>query len=62
MPPRKKLPKWHKTTPGIYWHGGAAGLEVGDMILPARELAHMPSLYRMANYDVADPSQVYVTT
>ena len=38
MPPRKKLPKKPRVTPGVYWHGGPTGLSIGDMIIPANEL------------------------
>lgn len=61
MPPRKKLPRKQVSLTG-YWHGGPAGLAVGDVILPASELSHMPGFYAMEDYADADPNRVYVTT
>jgi hypothetical protein len=49
----------------LYWHGGSAGLTVGDRLLP---LAQVPSqqgllgLRPLRHADVYDPQHLYVTT
>lgn len=61
MPTRKKLPTKPKPTPGTYWHGGAPGLGVGDLLIPASEQAQPPGWYDMSDYDIADATRVYIT-
>lgn len=61
MPPRKKLPKKPRVTPGVYWHGGPTGLSIGDMIIPANELEQLPGFYGMSDYAISDPNRVYIT-
>lgn len=44
-----------------YWHGGAPGLNVGDDLVPATALDHLPVLYADPDYG-SDPAYVYVST
>jgi hypothetical protein len=43
-----------------YWHGGVPGLQPGDRVHPASQLAQLPVAHAFAEYD-SDPDWVYVT-
>lgn len=45
----------------VYYHGGAPGLGVGDMVRPARDLPVPPVVYLTGEYP-GDPGRVYITT
>ena len=44
-----------------YYHGGAPGLQPGDMLVPASELTVRPPTYAFGDYP-ADDERVYITT